>query len=420
MTPLRTRLIRLAASTGDADLRRILLGAVKKDEGGGGVESLLKKHDLGGEDLVDLVEFVQEEFAGQEPKILLNSYKNWWGTKELPIRWQLSAEDFAALVGAVRGELPAAQAGAAAIRSDKGGGGGGGKAKKASTHRRAAAVGLTFLALLAAEKRRKEVAAGERRKERMERAKSMSRDDLKEAHERGDFTGEEFQQRVQEIDSDYSAPSAYSSSAYSHAQGKTLEFKGKTYEEVRKKEADAKWENYRWAKEQLGEKVDRKGWDGHLAALQSEPDDGHFESYARSCAEVWDLVPMVATARKTMSGKALKEKIDEGMKVVVDKAADGARARHKAWVDDEVEKEEWQRLRKLVEEEGDAASFFEQAAGIVAPAWAKSKAESRAKSRADKEQSERKAPRKYEDYLAEKKRQNKRPIPKKEWEARYR
>jgi len=437
----RSVLIRLASTmpAGSPERRTILSGlsrqAKKSDTKKVNVEALLKKHSLGAEDLADLFGFVMEfgTLLDESPKTIRNNFRQWWGMKELPYRWNIIPQnDLVNLVLFAKGMIPIALSSIERMKgSDK-------KApKKASFDRQA---NLFAVAILSAAAAKSQQSKGSRQ-DRMERGKDMSEEDVHRAYDNGDLSREEYNNLLATAQTRYAPPPKNTPTIQTWSPKKNgyVAIPGTEAEKTEKEKHQAveefHWENYQWAKEELGQKADRKEWDNRgkgkretnlrqSEAADQESDrinaeiDANFDNFAI-------IYSQAKKANPELSGKDLASKVKEmqgqRVKETVDRNSDWRKKRDEEAFSREEEYELATQVRRITKEETDAASWLEKAIGKVAPEWAQARVKKRVDTKVDKikTESEGKAPRKYEDYAKDSKESGKTPMPKETWEARY-
>lgn len=400
LSTLRTRTIRLAASLPlDAEVRRLLLAAVESsDDAANELVELLQANDLTPQDVIDLATFVYDmpSAVGGSAKSVSSNFAAWWGGK-VPAYWDIPSKDLAAMVEAFSTALPMLGALAhKAMGSTAEGDAEGGQKKKAS--------GMVMMAVAASayQAERDHHHAGGGREHRTERARSR--------------------------DPKYKGPSGgptVSNAVFeSKKDGKKHTFKEGSLEAYTKWSEDLEYEDYTWAKEKIGEEPkprekwehDRPNprvWFGEIS-----------EKLALPRLKATDEANIAQRVRDAIDAKGedadIKADVAARTEAAHKNLASSYRNARKKYVEGDFSDEEQRRFRELFKEERASASKWEKFVGFFAPDWAEKKVKERVETRSDTEKAERKAPRSYEEYASEKKRDGMRPMERDEWESRYR
>lgn len=394
MDPLRHRTIRLAASLPNgSEARRLLLSALVSaaESPLDKFQSLVNKHKLELADVVDLGVFVlKNPMVGQPPTAITSTFKGWWGGKP-PKPWTMSDKEIVALVEAYVGALPALGGLLAQIKDPPGK-----ESKKAGWSK--SAMVFTAIALAAA-------TSQAHKSTKRYKAYREDRDD-----------------RASDRDPDYEPSSTWKATRFSQSENKEVSFEG-TSEEYDEWAKGLEYEDYTWAKKQLGEEPKNKeGWSHDRVSYGSWVLD-------RAPSEAQDLYKNHRDVYVAHLVRAVMDSGKDDIKGAVEKRRTEIAAEDKAQYETERKRrldrdfsvEEQKRLHTLIKEEQQTAGAWEKMLALVAPDSARAKAVERAKGRAEEEKAKGKAPRTYEDYLADKKYDNVTPpMSKEDWEAKYR
>jgi hypothetical protein len=343
------------------------------------------------------VAFVTERpNVGQPPKALKSSFKSWWGGS-LPAYWDLSEKDLAEFVGTLNAVLPEALA--FADKHMEGAGKGSKDSKKSK--KTAANAG----AIIAA------VAASRMRAERSDPKKSF----------------EHRSTRASERDPDYEPQTKVSTSRMSQSEGKMVTFEGHPLD-IANWEADQDYQDYTWAKKQIGEEpLSKDKWAStvqHPPRPLTPPTAKEVEHAVKHEADN-ELARLVRGGLKSgLKGEELKKTVSEKRDADAQRRKEVAASTRKRWVDQEIDKDTQQRFQEMVTKEVNSPppkGFFDKVkemfGGSTDPSEDRSKAEERVKKRLEKEGP---GTRSYDDYVADKKITGQKPMEREEWENRYR
>lgn len=382
MSLLRSQVIHLASTlpTGSRE-RWLVLSTIKIAEDKSPIDEvlhLIEQHGLKTRDVLDLSVFCMrnppDSMEGDDP---VKVFTSWWGGM-LPKPWKgLSAGDLKGLFTAYSDALPDIVATASRIKGTK--------------VANVALMGLlTATSWLSSSDWDADMEAF--RKERDKDARR--RDDV------------------------FRPPTEMEVERYSQKEGKSVKFTG-TYNACSDWENDLKYNDYTWAKGQMGEEPDSKqvflNRSYPIRSLGDRPpssilqhlmagQDSNIASHVRQAIKAGE------DPKKTVPSR-LKKRKD-----IVRENYQEARNRH---LETEFNKEELGRAKRILNEEASSVSTLEKILHTMAPEWGKKKVEDKAKSRTEKEKSEGTAPRSYQDYLAGKKSKGGRPMDREEWESRY-
>lgn len=382
MSLLRSQVIHLASTlpTGSQE-RWLVLSSIKSADSKSPIDEVLRlieEHGLSTRDVLDLAVFSMrnppDSMEGDDP---VKVFTSWWGGM-LPKPWKgLPAEDLKGLFTAYSDALPDIVTTASRIKGTK-------------------VANVTLLGLLASTSwigstdwDADESYLAERDRD------ARARDDM------------------------FKPPEEMEVERYSQKEDKSVKFKG-TYTACSDWEDDLKYDDYTWAKGQMGEEPDSKStFLNKSFPISSLDGDRPPSSILQHLLDGQDAKVAPHVRQAIHAGEDPKKTVPSRLKEQRDRVKGNYQKARSKHLETEFSKEELGRAKRILNEEASSVSTLEKVLHTMAPEWGKKKVEDKAKSRTEKERSEGTAPRSYQDYLAEKKSKGGRPMDREEWESRY-